>query len=607
MIGGIKRAMQFKSFRSKLMMASIACILLPAILTLSIYNYLTEDAVKNQAISNSEQTLQLVNGNVSSLLKDMLYLVNYIKFDTEARPILKEMNAGAAERETVNYQEFSTEHALHKKIIYLAEAGEKRSYITILLPNGRYFANYGVHEYDPRLFFEEPWFDKVKDFYGYQSYWVDTAETVFSEDKGKSPYQLTVIHPLREVNSEIYAYVAVTIMENEIHKHFENLTGDQEVMLLDQNDRILSHVDPSMIGKTVPYLKEAAMKGKSDVIQIDNQDYLLSRQNVLNDGWKLLSLTPYKQAVFSINSIFERVFLLQLISFIVFFILLMFLLRAFTSPLVKLDKVASSVQSGNLEVRSLIRGNDEIGRLGKSFDQMLDRIIEMISEITRSQARKRKAELAMLQAQINPHFLFNVLNSIRMKVLGKGDREGADMISSLSKLLRMTISQEKGDIPLHEEVQIVMDYMLLMNMRQKEKVDFEVDISSDVFLERVPRFFLQPIIENALIHGLSQQAGTVSLKAYVEADQIVLRIQDSGQGMDEPALERIRSQIEKDAAEIIPDPETKKGFSSIGLANVCERMRLTFGDSFHMEVDSGVGMGTRVTMYIPRQEENAHV
>lgn len=140
-------------------------------------------------------------------------------------------------------------------------------------------------------------------------------------------------------------------------------------------------------------------------------------------------------------------------------------------------------------MRSYIRGQDEIGNLGMSIDQMLDHIKYMIAEITETQTRKRKAELAMLQVQINPHFLFNVLNSIRMKVLRKGDVESAQMMSSLSKLLRMTISQDQDLIYLHEEVGTVKEYVQLMDMRQKEKVNLEIDVSPDVLFEKVPRFF----------------------------------------------------------------------------------------------------------------------
>lgn len=593
-----------KSFRGKLTAASIVCILIPALLTLIIYNYLTRDAVKNQAVLNAQQTLQLVDGHVTGTLKNMMYIMNYIQYDTGMNMTFQDFSMKSGDTNNPSYEEFRARQEVLTKLETITGAGEtsagKQTFVTVILNNGTYFTNYRVSDYDPTRLLKESWIDKVRTLKGIDSYWVGESPTEFIMDKGDSPYQLTVARSLLNQNG----YIVVTILERQIGNYFKELakSQDQEILLLDKEDRILSHADGSRIREDFPYLKQ--QDGKSpEIVEIDHQNYLISKRVIPMNGWKLVSLIPYSKAVGPINGIFENVFTLQVVSFILFFILLMVAIRTFTRPLVKLDKVATSIQQGNLHLRSAIRGQDEIGRLGKSFDQMLDHISDMIIEVTRTQARKRKAELDMLQAQINPHFLFNVLNSIRMKVLGKGDRESADMISSLSKLMRMTI-QDKGNILLHDEVDIVMDYMKLMNMRQKEKVTLETDIDADVFMERVPRFFLQPIIENALIHGFNQQAGTITLEAHLEESYIRICIRDNGQGMDQKTLERLRGKLfalPDETAHV--EPDKKKGFSSIGLPNVNERMRMTFGEAYRMEVDSARGIGTSVTLLIPKQEE----
>ncbi|MBD0382172.1 sensor histidine kinase [Paenibacillus sp. WST5] len=597
------------SFRGKLIAASIVCILIPTLVTLVVYNYLTRDAVKDQAVSNAQQTLQLVDGHVTNTLKHMLYLMNYFQVEQSGiGQTFKQFISGDWGTANPAYEEYKARADIMTKIESVTAAGEP-SYLTILLSNGTYFMNYRKDDdFDPVLLITKPWITKVQGFQGLDSYWVGVTPTEFRRDKATSPYQLTAVRQLDSRSRT--GVIVVTIMERQIGNYFREVSAvqGQEVMLLDGNDQIISHADINQIGTSFPYLKQLN-KQEDNIVQIDGKNYLISKRVLAVNGWKLVSLIPYSTAVSKINSIFENVFTFQLISFILFFILLMVAIRAFTKPLLKLDKVATSVQKGELHLRSSIRGQDEIGRLGKSFDQMLDRISDMIIEVTRTQARKRKAELDMLQAQINPHFLFNVLNSIRMKVLGKGDRESAEMIASLSKLLRMTI-QDQGNIPLHDEVDTVIDYMKLMNMRQKDKVDLEIDIDNDVFLEQVPRFFLQPIIENALIHGLNQQAGTIQLNAHAEADHIRICIRDSGQGMDQATLERLRSKLAMHTDEmLLAEPEKKKGFSSIGLQNVNERMRMTFGDAFLMQVDSEIGAGTAVTLIIPKQmqeQEEVH-
>lgn len=212
--------------------------------------------------------------------------------------------------------------------------------------------------------------------------------------------------------------------------------------------------------------------------------------------------------------------------------------------------------------------------MGLLFDQMLDRVKEMIAEVSDTQARKRKAELKMLQAQINPHFLFNVLNSIRMKVMKRGDPDSAKMIGSLSMLLRMTISREEDEIFLHEEIDLVSHYVSLMNLRQKEEAALQLDIDPEAFLLKVPRFFLQPLVENALIHGLSQKPGTISIRAVVEEKFIVLTVEDNGRGMDSSELSSLTRKISLEAESLSGKAEPKGSFSGMGLHNVVERMRI---------------------------------
>lgn len=231
---------------------------------------------------------------------------------------------------------------------------------------------------------------------------------------------------------------------------------------------------------------------------------------------------------------------------------------------------------------------------------MLDRINEMIEEIKDTQERKRKAELAMLQAQINPHFLFNVLNSIRMKVLVKGDKDSADIISSLSKLLRMTIDKNKETITFREEVQIILDYINIMNMRQKEKINVEISVNDAAYAERFPRFILQPIIENSIIHGLNQGAGTIILKSELTENQLVIMIEDNGQGMDMETLGQLRSRLIQSNGIEQGGHGNNKGFSSLGLSNVYERMYITFGKSFQMDIQSSPGVGTKVILTIQK-------
>jgi two-component system sensor histidine kinase YesM len=297
-----------------------------------------------------------------------------------------------------------------------------------------------------------------------------------------------------------------------------------------------------------------------------------------------------------------------LLFFIVFLFIQIYLIGKFTGPLRQLGKVAKTVNRGNLDVRSNIQGADEIGMLGLSFDQMLESIKHKIMQITYEQTQKRKAELAMLQAQIRPHFLFNVLNSIRLRILLKGDSESAEIIGSLSKLLRMTFERDKGDITLIEEMRMSEDYVRLMNMRQgeDEKVNLNFVVEQITLSKRVPRFILQPLIENAIIHGFSGRGGSVNISTGVMNGGWCLTVCDDGKGMEPEVLEKVRKSLEANESEIEEVPVSGNGFSSIGITNVYDRLRLTYGERFSMKIGSSPESGTCIRMSIPDKEIDSY-
>ncbi|WP_261807894.1 cache domain-containing protein [Paenibacillus sp. N3.4] len=261
------------SFRGKLTAASIVCILIPALVTLIVYNYLTRDAVKEQAVSNAQQTLLLVDGHVTNTLKHMLYLLNYIQVDSNGiSSTFKQFTAGDWGTTNPAYEEYKARADILAKIESATAAGEP-SYLTVILNNGIFFMNYQIDFFDPSRILQEPWIPKVQGLQGLDSYWVGVTPTEFRRDKDISPYQLTVVRQLEGQRG----FIVVTIMESQIHDYFgqiESVQG-QEIMLLDENNRILSHADTNRIGQDFPYSNSLAKKG-SDIAKIDGKDYLIS-------------------------------------------------------------------------------------------------------------------------------------------------------------------------------------------------------------------------------------------------------------------------------------------------------------------------------------------
>lgn len=587
-----------RSLRNKVIVASIACIFLPFTISLTLYQYFTNDAVREQAIQNANKEMKLTEEYVSKIFQDMLYIINFVQFDTRLNALLKKQaEEGFTDQSPATYEEFLEDRTVMNTIKDMTLLGEK-AHVTILLKNGKAYTNYPVTDYDPLSFIDTKWFEELNGLHGYESFWVETEPTVFQAEKIANPYQISVTRTLRDEQSIIYGYVIVTMFENKISAIFENSNQYEEVMLLGRDHTILSHPDQAQIGKKFPYVGY----DRSTVTFINGEEYLVTTSLFENNHWRIASIIPYNQSVSNIDSVFNRVFLLLILLFAVFLVILAYLIRHMTKPLHQLTKVVKQVQAGDLYVRTHVTSEDEIGQFSLSFDHMLDRINEMINEINQTQTRKRQAELAMLQAQINPHFLFNVLNSIRLNVYKFGDQESASMISSLSKLLRMTIDVNKGMITLKEEIEIIKDYMQIMNMRQKEKATLMINVTKEAEVQLLPRFVLQPLIENSIIHGFNQNEGIIEITAYLVEQALIIKVADNGQGIPPEKLENLIEVLSQN--HLLKGIETKAraGFSSIGLFNVNERLKMTFGPMASVTIVSGTGKGAKITLAIPLEK-----
>lgn len=586
-----------RSFRYKVLLISIISLVIPAVISLLIYNYMTKNTVKEQALSNANRELNITSEYIEKLFSDMLYVANFVQLDPKMNTVLKGLAKSAADMD--GYDQYLLENEINRTIENITLVGEK-SYVTILLKNGKYFTNYNIAEFDPRDLFKEKWYEDIEEAVGYESTWIESQPTIFELEKKNNPYQISIVRTLRDEGIQIYGYVVVTIMENKLSEVFNKMDGYNDVMMLNPSGKILSHSDDEKIGSVFTYRSKLFNRDGSEVLKMKDNEYIVTERSLSFSNWRLVSFIPYEQSINKINGIFQKVFLIQVLSFMLFLLLLTYSMKTITKPLEYLAELADKVQAGNLIVRSKIKGKDEIGRLSKSINLMLDHINTKIEEITETEARKRKAEFAMLQAQINPHFLFNVLNSIRMKVMIRGDKESANMITSLTKLLRITIDKNKEIITFLEEIEILVDFVHIMNMRQNRKVSLEMDVDPDAFSFEIPRFILQPIIENSIIHGFNQSDGLILIHAAIVNEMLIITIEDNGLGMNKEDLEQLKKKTFQAAS--LENPQRKqqvKGFSSLGLANVYERLSITFGPAFNMDILSELGNGTKVILKIP--------
>ncbi|MBB6672413.1 sensor histidine kinase [Cohnella nanjingensis] len=568
------------SWRQKLILMSLLCLVVPSVITLILLGLYAKNELKTKAVEKAEQALEVAELYTSNIMQDMVNAFNSIQYDSETITDMR-VAWNKYKQDGTGKVDFFSFRNLSEKLDRITFFGGQ-TYVTILLPNGLIFTNYSTYDNSLNFMYEEKWLKDMAAEPSNTTRWLGTQPNYVRSDADKYPNVVTIIRKFQLYNNGVSAYIILSKPEIQFRQIFARYEGDPALMLLDKNGTIVSHTDPSQIGKAAPV--PAPPQGQYDRSEWNGTEYLTVGHALPFAGWSLLSLTPYEGVTSKIGSMFNRTFVLQIAFFLLFALLLLYFLNQWTKPVMRLARTASKVEKGFLDERSGVRGRHEVGFLGLAFDRMLDRIEDMIVQVEEEQTRKRMAELELLQAQINPHFLFNTLNSIRLQVILKGEEEIGGVIGSLSTLLRMTINRNNEFIPLHEEVATVEHYMQLMNFRHHENAALTVNLASDALLVSIPRFTLQPLVENAYIHGLRQKRGEIGITAWKQQQMLYIQIHDNGVGMAEDAMERFRSGAP---------------MSGIGLKNVKERLQIIYGSLFEMEMASSPGAGLKIVLKIP--------
>ena len=266
--------------------------------------------------------------------------------------------------------------------------------------------------------------------------------------------------------------------------------------------------------------------------------------------------------------------------------------RKISKPIRKLDESVKTYEAGG-KTDIYIGGSSEIRHLGYSVQRSYERIETLMEEIIRQQNERRKSELDALQSQINPHFLYNTLESITWMIEAQKNEEAVIMISELAKLLRVSLSRGKTIIPVKDELQHSRSYMNIQLMRYKERFQMEFQTDKEIEDYCIVKLVIQPILENAIYYGVGNMdeddEGKITVRGEKKEDDIYIIIEDNGMGMRKEVLENILKDNNK-----VP-----KHGSGVGVINVHSRIQLMFGEQYGLEIYSEPDEGTRVVIHIP--------
>jgi two-component system sensor histidine kinase YesM len=353
--------------------------------------------------------------------------------------------------------------------------------------------------------------------------------------------------------------------------------------------------------ETLEQLNLAMQESESSYFKtnFNGNSYLTTIGEMERTGWRVINFSSYHNVISSLRSTTVLLFFAVVCALILTLIVLNGILSGIIRPLNKLQEHMERVDIENLNEQVSIGGNDEIGSLSRNFNRMLERIDHLKGQVIQEQENKRRYELQALQAQINPHFLYNTLDSI-IWMAETDDKNIVPMTEALAKLFRISLNKGNEEIPLSEEIEHVKNYLIIQSMRYEDKFTYEIHVDKEVEPCRIIKLILQPVVENCIYHGIKPKKGTghIEIRAYREAEFLKIEISDDGCGMTQEMCDKILSD------EI--EPENISG-SGIGIKNVNERIRLRFGERYGLNYYGEPGRGTTVVYTLPfEQEETKH-
>ncbi len=268
-----------------------------------------------------------------------------------------------------------------------------------------------------------------------------------------------------------------------------------------------------------------------------------------------------------------------------------------SKPLAKLCGAMEKFGEGDFEQRLEIKSEDEVGRVTAGFNQMVKVIEQLINKNYIMVLKERESELAALQAQINPHFLYNALDSIYWQALGADDEEAAESIYQLSQLFRLVLGRGEKLVTVEMELELSKRYLEIQRLRFQQQMEFRLEVDPEILSEKIPKLILQPFVENAVVHGMQKDdVCVITISGTCVDERMEFQISDTGIGMTEEQIKRL---WEEDADKVF----TGQRIGKYAIKNVRERLELEYGKEFQLEIRSKVGEGTEVTLVLPRKTE----
>lgn len=429
--------------------------------------------------------------------------------------------------------------------------------------------------------------------------WLPTKSEQIEILSGKfQKYYFTLGRKIIDYNTlEEYGYLLIGLEESILEQAYAGIVDEksEEVFICDDRGTIISHTNKNKIDKTIlnlPFAKQVLEdKNGHNYIQYKTDiDKVAIYSTIKGTDWKIIQTISTDYLYKEINQIQKYFIIGGVIYGLVIILFMLFFSFRYTEPMMRMRGVIKKVEQGDLTARMDVQSNDELGQLGHSLNSMIAETQVLINKLITEEQEKKELQLEALHAQINPHFLYNTLNTIKWMAKIQGNNGVSKAITALVKLLRISINLGKEKITLQEEIDYVMNYIVIQKLRFSTSININYNIDQNCIELNVPKLILQPIVENSIIYGMEdeQHELDIEIKAFIEAQCLIIEVCDNGPGIKEEILKNILKTV-----------FDKNRFSKVGLNNVNQRIKLYCGNDYGLKIENNLVAGTKVVVTLP--------
>jgi two-component system sensor histidine kinase YesM len=579
---------RFRSFRTHIVLAFVLVILMTIFIMSVTSYYLSRESIKSNTQDYTLELVKQVNENIKSYVNGMKYMSNLVANNRSVQQYLSTKTFESLGEERIQKETIS--NFLESMYISRSDIAS----INVFGKDDKFISGRKDFELNP--------FMDIKSMKWYQDAVAANGVDVVSSShvqpiiKGRYPWVVSLSRELiSQDGTQKLGVFLVDLNFNVLSDMLKDIKLGVRgyVFIIDSDGKIVYHPQQQLIYSDLKSeMIEEVLVNKSGTFTSEegSQSRIYSIQDS-DFGWKIVGVSYVNELVANQKNMRLSYILLGLICIVIAIMMSVFLTQRISQPIKMLENHMKEVEKGNFDIQVPVPRTIEIGRLARTFNIMVGKIKELMTQAISDQEQKRKSEIKALQAQINPHFLYNTLDSIIWMAQSNKVKEITVMTSALAKLFRSSISKGQELVKISTEVEHITNYLKIQKMRYSNKLDYLIEISDSLQDYMSIKLILQPIVENAIYHGIKKKHGSgwIMIRSEETESDILLIVEDNGIGMNN----------EKCISLLYPTTNHTDS-RGVGVLNVHERLQLYFGTQYGLSYTSELGVGTVVTIRFPK-------